>query len=62
MTKRAGSGAGSGFVSQRYGFADPDPYENVTGKFSFSGLTLQYNYRLQRVILRTSDSYTVRTW
>ncbi len=27
----AGSGAGSGSVSQRYGSADPNPYQNVTG-------------------------------
>jgi len=26
---RAGSGVGVGFVSQRYGSADPDPYQNV---------------------------------
>jgi hypothetical protein len=32
LTKITGSGAGSlfGSVSQRYGSADPDPYENVT--------------------------------
>ncbi len=38
MTKRTGSGAGfgegcrAGFgsVSQRYGFADPDPYQKFT--------------------------------
>jgi hypothetical protein len=31
LTKRAGSGAGSGTVSQWYGSSDPDPYQNVTG-------------------------------
>jgi hypothetical protein len=30
MKKRVGSGVGSAPVSQRYGFADPDPYKNVT--------------------------------
>jgi hypothetical protein len=24
----SGSASGSGFISQRYGFADPDPYQN----------------------------------
>jgi hypothetical protein len=28
--KKAGSGAGSESVSQRYGSPDPDPYKNVT--------------------------------
>jgi hypothetical protein len=27
---RAGTGSESGFFSQRYGSADPDPYHNVT--------------------------------
>jgi hypothetical protein len=30
LTKIAESGVGSGFVSQRYGSADPDPYQYVT--------------------------------
>ncbi len=30
INEKAGSGAGSGFFSQRYGSADPDPYQNVT--------------------------------
>jgi hypothetical protein len=30
LTKISGSGDGSGFVSQMYGSADPDPYQNVT--------------------------------
>jgi hypothetical protein len=29
--KMAGSGSGFGFVSLRYGSADPDPYQNVNG-------------------------------
>ncbi len=29
LKKGAGSGVGSRFVSQRYGFADPDPHQNV---------------------------------
>ncbi len=31
-----GNGAESGFVSQRYGSADPDPYQNVTDPEHFS--------------------------
>jgi hypothetical protein len=30
MKKGVGSGAGSGFISQRYGSGDPDPHQNVT--------------------------------
>ncbi len=30
LTKRAGSGSGSGSVGQRYGSEDPDPYSKVT--------------------------------
>jgi hypothetical protein len=29
MTKIAESGSESGFISQRHGCADPDPYQNV---------------------------------
>jgi hypothetical protein len=28
--EKTGSGAGSGSVSQWYGSADPDPYQNIT--------------------------------
>ncbi len=36
LTKIAGSGArsGSGSVSQRYGSADPNPYQNVTDRIA----------------------------
>jgi len=30
LTKRTGPRDGSGSVSQRYGYTDPDPYQNVT--------------------------------
>ena len=29
MTKIAGFGSASGFISQRHGSADPDPHQNV---------------------------------
>jgi hypothetical protein len=29
MTKKSGSGSEFGFISQRHGCADPDPYQNV---------------------------------
>jgi hypothetical protein len=30
LKKVVGSGVGSGSISQRYGYGDPDPHQNVT--------------------------------
>jgi hypothetical protein len=42
MTKIAGSGSESGSISQRHGFADPDPHQSVMDPEHLAFVSLPY--------------------
>ncbi len=50
LTKIAGSASASGSISQRYGSADPDPYQNFMGPQHWVGPKIKYGARSPKFI------------